>query len=78
MLVLKCIKCKLVIKRGNIWLSNLYIPIIVTMHNIGIKNGKERFFQPGKLDIIPISDHSATLSSDLTFMCILTKPHPHR
>lgn len=41
MLVFKCIKCKLVIKRGNIWLSNLDIPIIVTMHNIGIKNGKE-------------------------------------
>lgn len=78
MLVLKCIKCKLVIKRGNIWLSNLHIPIIVTMDNIGIKNGKERFFQPGKLDIIPVSDHSATLSSDLTCMCILTKPHPHR
>lgn len=41
MLVLKCIKYKLVIERGNIWLSNLYIPIIVTMHNIGIKSGKE-------------------------------------
>lgn len=56
---------------------NLYIPIIVTVHNIGIKNGKEWFFQ-GKLDIIPISDHSATLSSDLICMCILIKPHPHR
>ena len=30
-------KCRLGIKRGNIWLLNLYIPVMVTMHNTGIK-----------------------------------------
>lgn len=43
MLVFKCIKYKLVIKRGNIWLSNLYISI-VTVHNMALKMAKNDSF----------------------------------
>ena len=58
------VKCRLVIKRGNIRFSNLYILIIVTIHINGIKDNKEWFFQKSKLDIIPTSDQSATLSGE--------------
>lgn len=35
------VKCRLVIKRGDIWLSILYILIIVTIYINGIKDNKE-------------------------------------
>lgn len=58
------VKCKVVIERGNIWLSDLFTPIIVNVHIIDIRDGKEWFFQIGKLVLISTSDDSAALSSE--------------
>lgn len=35
------VKCKVVLERGNIRLSDLFAPIIVNVHIIGIRDGKE-------------------------------------
>lgn len=58
------VKCELIIKRGNIWLSSLYKLVLVTIYIIRIKDGKQWFFQISKLDIIPTSDQFVTLSGE--------------